>query len=158
MYKHYTRGVTLFQKVGVPKFSFRLKVWKSRNGAFWWISDAFWRTLVRQNASDIHQVVEVVVCCAQDAARLCDQFCQFFSDGMQVMGVYSPIAPDKLRPCLPTFSSTRFYFPPFLFISFSFLAKLTRCSCCGLFTVMYIMGLHLSRSMIRLKIEVLNDF
>ena len=25
------------------------------------------------------------VCCAQDAARLCDQFCQFFSDGMQFM-------------------------------------------------------------------------
>jgi len=33
-------------------------------------------------------VLEVVVCCAQDAARLCDQFCQFFSDGMQFMGAY----------------------------------------------------------------------
>jgi len=36
---------------------------------------------------------EVVVCCAQDAARLCDrsdQFCQFFSDRLQFMGGLSP--------------------------------------------------------------------
>ena len=39
------------------------------------------------------------------------------------MGGLAPLAPDKLRPSLPP----RFP-PPFLFHSFSFLAKLTRCS------------------------------
>jgi len=46
----------------------------------------------------------------------------------------SPIASDKLRPCLPPFSCTRFYFPTFLFISFSFLSKLTSCSCAAAYS------------------------
>ena len=51
----------------------------------------------------------------------------FFPTGCSLWGL-SPIAPDKLRPCLPPFSSTRFYCPPFLFLLVSFLVKLTRCS------------------------------
>ena len=38
------------------------------------------------------------------------------------------LAPDKLCPCLCPFSSTRFPSPPILFLPFSFLTKLTRCS------------------------------
>jgi len=67
-----------------------------------------------------------VVCSAHDAARLCDWFCQFFS-GCSSWGLISPLAPDKPRLCLPLYSSPRFLSPPFLFFSFSFLAKLTRC-------------------------------
>ena len=52
-----------------------------RKGAFWWIPDAFWRANF-----------EVVVCCAQDAARLCDRFGKFFSDRLQFMALSSPIA------------------------------------------------------------------
>ena len=47
----------------------------SRKSAFWWIPDAFLRT-----------TFEVVVCCVQDAAMLCDRFCQLFSDRLQFMG------------------------------------------------------------------------
>ena len=50
---------------------------------------------------------------------------QFFSVRAISWGGLAPLAPDKLRPSLPP----RFLPPlPFLFHSFSFLAKLTRCS------------------------------
>jgi len=65
----------------------------SRKGAFWWIPDAFWRTNF-----------EVVVCCAQDVARLCDRFSPI---GCSSWGLSSPIplSPDRLPPCLSPFSS-----------------------------------------------------
>jgi len=94
-----TRGVTLFQKVGVPIFGGvegvgRGGVWGggySRGLIFHYLLSKrrilvgtwciFWRTNF-----------EVVVCCAY-AARLCDRFCQFFSDRLQFMGRLSPFGP-----------------------------------------------------------------
>ena len=52
----------------------------------------------------------------------------FFSDRLQFMRGLSPIASDELCSCLSPFSSPHFPSPPFLFLSFSLLAKFTRCS------------------------------
>jgi len=53
-----------------------------------------------------------LVCCAQDAARLCDRFCQFFFRQAEVHGrAYSFLIPDKLRAqasALPPFSYPHF--------------------------------------------------
>ena len=94
-----------------------------------------------------HSDVEVVVCCAQDAARLCDRFCQFFSDRLQFMGL-SSLSPDRsAHVCplsLPTFPLPSLSLP-FLLLPRQIDEVFIRCGC-SVFTVMCTMDLHLSRS------------